>query len=215
MSETQARVRWEMRHCEVITDNIIKCNYCPTDFSKSPIVFFTIHLYFKHWISELTDHPNREFLENNFSIYAYSVNAWCKTCGAFIPYKLRVNGTYLLQNHYEIFHSDNVGLFNTVIKAEYGKTILNNFIITDKKATCITCNRQINIEHLRALTLETLTDLVKHFFSHDRYDNNFFIFDKTSGNRFCFTCFFPNNFIIRYQTYYDWNKFLTKIVNYC
>jgi len=176
MSETQARVRWEMRHCEVITDNIIKCNYCLTIFSKSKIVFFTIHLYNKHRISELTDHPNRGFLENNFSISVATGDALCKTCGAVIHYKSRVNGTYLLQNHYEMFHSDNIGLFNMVIKAEYGKEVLNNFILTDKEATCISCNRQINIEHLNVFTLDILIDLVKHFFSHDRYGNNFFIF---------------------------------------
>jgi len=169
MSETQARDRWEMRHCEVIIDDTIKCNYCPNIFSKSKIVYFTDHLFYKHHISELTKHANSEFLENSFSISVATGNALCNTCGAVINYKSRVNGTYLLQNHYEMFHSDNVGLFNTMMKVEYSKEILNNFILMGKTATCRSCELQFqNIEHLDAVTMDTLTDLVKHFFSHDR-----------------------------------------------
>jgi len=189
MSETQARVRWELRHC-VITDDIIKCNHCETTYLKSQIVYFTEHLYNEHHISELTRHPNREFLNNNFSINAQIGDASCNNCTKVINYKSQVNGTYLLQNHFEIFHSNNADLFDTVIEAEHGEEIFNNFILTDKTATCISCNRQINTEHLNVFTLDILTDLIKHYFFHNRYGNNFFIFDKISGNRLCFTCFF-------------------------
>jgi len=173
MSETQACDRWEIGHC-VFTDNpnIIKCKFCPTIYSKSQMVDFAEHLYYKHHITELTEHPNRDFLEKNFNINAETGTAWCILC--VIHYKSRVNGTYLLQNHYEIFHSINVGVFNTVMEAEYDKKILNNFILTDKEATCISCNRQINIEHLKEFTLDILTDLVKLFFSYNTYGNNFF-----------------------------------------
>jgi len=168
MSETQARGRWEINHCDEISDDIIKCKNCPNVYSKSHIVYFTEHLYNKHHISELTNHPNREFLENVFSISVVTGNARCNICGAFIHYKSQVNGTYLLQNHYEIFHGDNVGLFNAVLKVDHAIEILNNFILIGKKATCRSCELQFDIEHFEVVTLDTLTDLFQHFFSCNR-----------------------------------------------
>jgi len=213
MSESQARVPWEIKYGEVTDNpNIIRCKLCQTNLLFSE---FTKHLYITHKISELTDHPNREFLEKNFIIDLNLSTGRCRICGTLICYNL--HGIYLLQNHYEIFHSDNSDLFKTVVKAENGKDILSNFILKNKKAVCRSCELQINIEHLDVLTADALTELVNHHFSHDRYEDNFFIFDKRSGNRFCFTCFFFfNNFIIiPYQTNYDWNQFSIKIVNYC
>jgi len=182
MSET--RVPWEIKYREILTDNpnTIKCNYCEKILSKSRIALFTKHLYEKHQISELTHHPNRECLEKTFNINVAKCYAWCHICGAPIYYQPR--GIYLLQNHYEIFHGDNAGLYKTVVKAENGREILNNFILMGKKATCISCELQIDIEHINILTLSTLSHLARHYFSHKRYEDNFFIFDKTILNRF-------------------------------
>jgi len=89
-----------------------------------------------------------------------------------------------------MFDSVNADFYKTVVEAENVKTTLNNFLLLEnKKAACLSCELQFNIERLNTFPEDTLTELAEHFFTH-KYDNNFFIFDKTSGNRFCFTCFF-------------------------
>jgi len=189
MSEIQARTSWENKYCELTdTPNTIKCKFCPNIFPKLQRVYFTKHLYKVHRISELTEHPNREFLENKFTINFDSENGKCKTCEAVISYENR--GMYLLENHYEMIH-DNANLFRTVLKIVNGEEMLNNFILLKSvKAVCTSCELKINIENLDVLPAETLTKLAVHFFSHDRYVDNFLIFNKTTKNRFCLTCFF-------------------------
>jgi len=151
--------------------------------------YFTKHLYDKHQISELDEHPNREFLEKFFIISVEIEKGRCINCKTFISYEKR--GLYLLENHYEMFHSNNAKIFDTVLKIQSGEEILNNFILLkSKKAACRSCELKINIEHIDALTADTLTELAEHYFSHARYEDSFLIFDKTIENRFCFTRFF-------------------------
>jgi len=148
------------------------------------------HLYDKHKTTELSFYKNSEFLDKIFNIDLE--NGSCKLCTEVIPYKKR--GLYILLNHYKMFHSvdDNESIFYMAVKVKNGREILDKFKLTDKKATCVleTCELEINIEDLNEFTADRLKQLAEHFFSHYRYDNNFFIFDKTIENRFCFTCFF-------------------------
>jgi len=102
--------------------------------------------------------------------------------------KYKSHGLYILLNHHEIFHS-NASLYEMVKTTDYGTYILNDFILMGKRAVCMSCESEFDIEHLDTHTLGIMNVLAEHFFAH-KYDNNFFIFDKTSGNRFCFTCFF-------------------------
>jgi len=132
-------------------------------------------------VTKMTDHPNRKFLESIFTINVEKEIGKCKICSAVISYENR--GMYLLENHYEIFHSDNISLFDAVVKVKSSEEILNKFfLIKNKKAACTSCKLQINIEYLDILSTATLTNLAKHYFSHHRYENNFLIFDKTTEN---------------------------------
>jgi len=173
-----ARIPWENKYYEVLTDipNIIKCKICPRTYRLKSKKDFMEHLYDKHQISELTCHPNRGFLEENFNIYVKTKKGRCKakTCPKLIPYK---GGMYNLENHYEMFHSNNANLFSTVVKIENVREILNNFILMGMEAVCISCELQFNIEHLDIHTADTLINLAEHYFSHNRYEDNFFIFD--------------------------------------
>jgi len=191
MSEIQARISWQNKYCRVLTDNPdeIECIFCKKIYLKLHRDYFTKHLHDKHQISELDEHPNRGFLEKFFIISVEMEKGRCIKCTKLISYEKR--GLYLLENHYEMFHGDNVKLFKMVVNSENGKEILNHFfLLKSKKAACTSCELKINIEHLDALTAETLTKLAEHYFSHDRYEDNFLIFDETTENRFCFICFF-------------------------
>jgi len=175
---------------------------------------FVKHLNDKHQTNELTDYKNCELLEKNFNINLENENGWCKICAGIISYKKL--GLYFLINHYEMIHStiDNINTFCKAVKIKNGREILDKFLLMDKKATCVSCKQEMNIEHLNEHTANILGKLAEHFFSHDRYEDNFFIFDKTIENRFCFTFFFFP-IIIRYETYCNCNQFSIKIVNYC
>jgi len=157
-------------------------------YPKLPRIHFRKHLYHKHRISELTFHEKQGFLLKNFMIIEEMEKGWCKNCMLCIPYG--EHGLYIVQNHYEMFHSNNAKIFETVLIGKNGRKILNKFILIDKEAACILCKQQINIEHLNVHIAKTLIQLAEHYFSHDRYEDNFLIFVKTTENRFCFTCFF-------------------------
>jgi len=189
MSEREARIFWENNHFKILHDTMI-CNYCGKIFSKElQRVCLTKHLFDEHQISELTNQPNSELIKNNFIIIFEKERGECKTCGDFISYGTR--GMYLLENHYEMFHSNNVDVFDTALKAQISEDIFNHFILLEsKKAICKFCEVHTNIEYLDVLTADILIKLSKHTFSHDRYEDNFLIFVKTIENRFCFTFFF-------------------------
>jgi len=136
----------------------------------------------------VTYHQHRGFLENSFIISVEKEESWCKGCMSFIPFGKR--GMYILENHYEMFHSNNANLFYMVSKGKNGREILNKFRLMGKNAACISCELLIDIEQLNVHSADTLIKLAEHYFSHDRYEDNFLIFDKPTENRFCFTCFF-------------------------
>jgi len=146
--------------------------------------YFTKHLYDEHQISELANHPNCEFLKKNFTICVEMQKGKCNfpceiTCKKDILYDER--GLYLLENHYEMFHK-NARLFRTAVKTKNGEAILNNFLIENKIAICSFCTLQFNIEHLDVFAADILIKLAKHYFGHDRYEDNFLIFVKTTEN---------------------------------
>jgi len=209
-SEFPNRIPWEEQY---YSDNTIlgspksiKCKMCETTFldEKITIPYRIKHLNEKHYITELTDHPERGFLQHKFVINTAESTAKCFTCKRVIYYNKY--GLYLLKNHLEIYHGNSSYIYEKIAKTKIGCDTLNKYFIMGSEATCLKCEQKIGEESLK--------ELLKHYFSH-RYEDKCFKFAKMRKSILFYLFCFNNFIIIRYQRHYDRNQFLIKIVNYC
>jgi len=194
--ETVDRIPWEKKYCSNITIFLllpsIKCNICEIVFPREEklIRYFIMHLYKSHKITELTEHPEREFLLQKFIIHEENTKAQCRTCKRIIVYNMY--GMYLLKNHLETYHGKNSSIYEKAVHTEKGRDILNKYYITGNEATCPKCELKIDCTDLKH-TEERLIELLRHYFSHNRYKQKkkicFYL-----PKRVILFCF--NNFII-------------------
>jgi len=172
--------------------NVIQCIICQAVFPKEGEYKqdFIKHLYTSHKITELTDHPKREYYRKKFIINEENSEAKCRTCQKVIAYN--EYGLYLLKNHVEIYHGKNSHIYHLVTLTENGCHTLKKYFIKGIKATCPKCEIKINMTCAIARPAEKVKELLDHYFSH-RYKEKCFIFVifVCRENRFCFTCFVP------------------------
>jgi len=106
------RIQWERKYyCDIIYPGykslkFVKCKMCEKTFldTRENIPHRIKHLNERHYITELTDHPEREFLQQKFVINTVESRAKCYTCKNVIEYNKY--GLYLLKNHLEIYHGN-------------------------------------------------------------------------------------------------------------
>jgi len=193
--ETIDRIPWEKKYCSNITIfrllDSVKCNICEAVFPREEklIRYFTMHLYKSHKITELTKHPEREFLLQKFNINEENTKAQCRTCKRVIVYNMY--GIYLLKNHLETYHGKKSSIYEKAVNTEKGRDILNKYFITGSEATCPKCELKIDLTDLKH-TEERLIKLLRHYFSHNRYKKKKICFYLPK--RVILFCF--NNFII-------------------
>jgi len=183
------RIQWEIKYYRNLTfprnSNLIQCNKC--EATESIILpDFIDHLREIHKITEITHHPDHNFLLRNFEICDEEFTAKCITCKSSINYKMY--GVYLLKNHFEIYHGNSSDIYNTIVKTESGRDMLDKYFILGSEASCTKCYRKINMTDSELFTERKLEELLEHYFFH-RYKEKCFIFVKTRENRFCFTYF--------------------------
>jgi len=184
----------EKNYCNNITilrdHNLIQCNICKAVFSKEGkyIQYLIIHLYTSHRITELTNHPQREYFRKKFIINEENSEAKCRTCQKVIIYY--EYGLYLLKNHVEIYHRKSSHIYHLIVLTENGCHTLKKYFIKGIKATCPKCEIKIDMTHAETRPAEKVKELLDHYFSH-RYKEKCFIFVTRRENRFCFTCLVP------------------------
>jgi len=206
MSEFQDRIPWEKKYyCDIQIPQIlnsIKCQICEEVFSSEEkyIRYFTMHLYTSHKITELNEHPEREFLLEKFIIYEETARAICQICDKVIYYDKY--GMYLLKNHVELYHGNYSHIYKRIAEIKSGCYTLDKYFIMGSEATCPKCELKIDTTHSETHTREKLKELFEHYFSH-RYKKKCFKFaNMRKWILFYFFC--SNNFIIiRYKRYYD------------
>jgi len=185
------RIPWERKYCTDIIipflSNSIKCNICKEAFSsegRTTHIYFTRHLYTSHKITELTGHPEREFLMQKFIINEETTVAQCLICTSTIFYD--IYGVYLLNNHFEIYHGKKSILYERVVNIDKGRNILRKYFIKGSEATCPKCKLNIDWTDLEG-DHERLIKLLRHYFSHNRYKKQkFFLFTKTRNQFYLF-----------------------------
>jgi len=123
-----------------------------------------MHLYTSHKITELTEHPEREFLLRKFITYEESAKAICRSCERVIYYDKY--GVYLLKNHVELYHQNYSHIYKIIAQIESGCYILDKYYIIGNEATCPKCELKIDITHSETQTREKLNELLEHYFSH-------------------------------------------------
>jgi len=170
------------------------------------------HLNEKHYITELTDHPERGFLQQKFVISTVESTAKCFTCKRVIEYNKY--GLYLLKNHLEIYHGNSSYIYEKIAKTKIGCDTLDKYFVMGSEATCPKCELKIDMTFSEILAEKSLKELLDHYFFH-RYKDKCFKFAKMRKSILFYLFCFNNFIIIRYQRYYDWNQFSIKIVNYC
>jgi len=194
MSEFQDRIPWERQyyidiiipHSKVRT---IKCVRCGTAFldEETQIPYHISHMN-RHGITELTDHLERAFFEQNFHISTVKSTAKCCICKRIIEYNQ--HGLYLLKNHIEIYHEKSLQKYELITKIVEGCHTLDKYFIIGNEAMCPKCEKKIDMTHAETLPAEKVKELLDHYFSH-RYKEKCFIFATRCENQCCCPCFVP------------------------
>jgi len=173
------RIPWERKYCTDIIipflPNSIKCNICKEAFpskGRKMHIYFTMHLYTSHKITELTEHPEREFLLQKFIINEEKTMAQCHICKSTIFYD--IYGVYLLKNHFEVYHGEKSILYERTVNTKRGYDILKKYFIKGSEVTCPKCELKIDWTDLKYD--ERLIKLLRHYFSHNRYEEKKFFF---------------------------------------
>jgi len=179
------RIPWERQY---YNDTIIshcaesvECRMCGTIFpdAKICIPYHIKHLNEEHYKTELTDHPERGFLQQKFVINTVKSTARCFTCKKVIKYNQY--GLYLLKNHLEIYHGNSSYIYEKITKTIIGSDTLNKYFIMGSEAACPKCELKIDMTFSEILAEESLKELLKHYFSH-RYKDKCFKFAKIKIN---------------------------------
>jgi len=191
----------------------IMCKMCGISYSDEirEIPYHIMHLNIVHCITELTDHPERGFLIQKFIINELKSEAKCRTCKRVIKYNKY--GLYLLKNHIEIYHGSKSDIYKLIMTTRIESDILDKYFIIGSEATCPKCELKMDMTDLNIHIVEKVEVLFDHYLSH-RYEEKCFICHNRRKS-IMFYLFCSNNFIIISKSYYDWNEFSVKIVNYC
>jgi len=194
-SECLDRIPWGRQYyCEITTPEtffkFLKCLCCGITFLDDKTEIPNIsHLNKVHRITELTHHPERVLFKQKFFINTAKSIAKCRSCARK---KIVYNqyGLYLLKNHVEIYHKENLQTYELITKTKGGRDILDKYFIIGNEALCLKCDRKIDMTHSKTQPAEKVKELLEHYFSH-RYEEKCSIFATRCRNRFCFTCFVP------------------------
>jgi len=172
--------------------NAIECNICNAVFSKKTkyLRYFKMHLYEAHKITELTNHPKREYFRKKFIINEENSEAKCRTCQEVIVYTGERYGLYLLKNHIEIYHGKNSHIYWLIRLTKNGCHTLKEYYIKGTMATCPKCGIKIDVTRLAKHPVKKVKELIDHYTTH-KYEEKCLIFATRRKNRFCFTCFVP------------------------
>jgi len=208
--ESSDRIPWERQyygdikipHCPSKT---IKCKMCGTPFldTITEIPYLISHLYIEHHKTELTDHPEREFLLQKFSINEKNSEAKC-VCERVIVYDMY--GLYLLKNHVEIYHGNSSHIYEIIAKTESGRDTLDKYIIMGSEATCPKCELKIDMIHSETQVVEKVKELLEHYFSHRYKEKCYICYNARKFDFVLFVLFqFHNNSI--FLRCYDWIQF--------
>jgi len=173
-SEFPDRIPWENRYYSdrIFPNkkslNSVECKLCNTSFPnlKKTIPSRLKHLKEEHYITELTDHPERGFFYHNFLINAVESTAKCFTCEKVISFNKY--GLYLLKNHLEIYHGVNSYSYTTIAETKIGCDTLDKYFIINTEAACPKCELKIDLigselKHMAKINLKTL---LEHYISH-------------------------------------------------
>jgi len=87
-----------------------------------------MHLYTLHKITELTYHPEREFLLQKFIINEENAEALCRTCKRVIVYDI-----YLVKNHFHKISRKKSSIYQNAVNTVKGRDILNKYFISDSE----------------------------------------------------------------------------------
>jgi len=165
----------------------MKCKFCATVFldDRTYIPYRIKHLKEEHNITELSNYPYRDYLQQSFIINEKSSKALCHLCAHVIKYNMY--GLYLLNNHIEIYHGNSSRTYKLIVKTEKGRDTLNKYFIMGIEATCPKCGLKIDMTHSEIHAVGKVEELLEHYFSH-RYKKNVLRLLKRK-TRFCFTSF--------------------------
>jgi len=203
-SEFLDRIPWERKHyIKLIIPHsgiqFIKCLRCEKSFldEEKQIQHFILHLNKVHGITELTEHPEREFFKENFMINTLKSIAVCRIChrrSAKKEIAYSQHGLYLLRNHFEMYHEKDVPNYELIMKIVEVHQILNKYFLKGNEAACPKCNQKIDMTHLKTQTAKVVKELFDHYIFH-RYKKKCFIF-ITSRKSILFYLLCSNNLII-------------------
>jgi len=167
---------------------IIKCIKCGKPFldEEEQIQYHVSHLSEVHDITELTEHPEREFFKENFLIDTKKSTATCRIC-----YKRRhlkkiaysQHGLYLLRNHFEIYHEKYFENYELIMKTEGGRQILDKYVIKGLEAACPKCNQKIDMTQSKTQPAPKVYQLLQHYYL-ERYKKKNVLYFPRRENQF-------------------------------
>lgn len=97
MTEVQ---KWISKHYTIENPDLIKCNHCETVFSScDQTQNLQHHLYDKHEITELYEHPERDNILQSYKILKVAICNECETV-----FNLALNSVFTLITHLKINH---------------------------------------------------------------------------------------------------------------
>jgi len=162
-------IPWERQYYEPIRiprySKSIKCNFCGTAFidKRKYIPCHINHLKEEHNITELSNYPDRNYLQRKLYINEESSKATCYFCSREIEYN--EYDLYLLKNNIEIYHGNSSRTYKLIVRAEKGRDTLNKCFIMGIEAMCPKCGIKIDMTHSEIHAVDKVKELLEHYFS--------------------------------------------------